>query len=459
MRKSGVLWILMFMVGLGLAPQARAQGDVSDRVTRLEREVEQLKRALAQGADSAQLTVLREQIEAITRELEEIRLGTDVVGPAVESEHGFGPAASKVYRVGQGVSIGGYGEVLYENFASSREDDAPSGKTDRFDALRGIVYVGYKFNDRILFNSEIEFEHANTEQAGEVSVEFAYLDYMLNDKFGLRGGMLLTPMGFLNELHEPPIFLGTKRPETERQIIPSTWRENGVGVFGEAGGLEFRAYLMTGLDAIGGGSSKAEGFEASGLREGRQNGSKSVAEDFAVTARVDYRFPRGLTIGTSTFAGNAGQNNLDSAGTEIDATTFIWEGHLQYRAHGFDIRGLFALATVDDVAQINQVRGFTGNESVGERLIGGYVQAGYDVLQSLPTSHQLIPYVRFEALNPQDDVPAGFEADPALNQTIVTIGAEWKPVPNVVLKSDYMIRSNDADTGVNQFNVALGYLF
>jgi hypothetical protein len=138
---------------------------------------------------------------------------------------GFGPAAAKVYKIQQGVSIGGYGEVLYENFAAERENDTASGVTDQFDALRAIVYVGYKFNDRLLFNSELEWEHGTTSQGGEASIEFAYLDYMLTPNFGFRGGLLLPPMGLVNELHEPPIFLGTTRPATEQAIIPSTWRE------------------------------------------------------------------------------------------------------------------------------------------------------------------------------------------------------------------------------------------
>ncbi len=93
----------------------------------------------AQERDTTEIERLKRQVEAITRELEELRLGRDVVVEADTSLYGFGPAASKVYKVEQGVSIGGYGEVLYENFAGTREDDAPSGLTDQLDALRAIV--------------------------------------------------------------------------------------------------------------------------------------------------------------------------------------------------------------------------------------------------------------------------------------------------------------------------------
>jgi hypothetical protein len=409
--------------------------------------------AAAQERDTTNLKQIREQLEAITRELEELRLGKDVVVEADTGVYGFGPAASKIYKVRQGVSFGGYGEVLYENFAGSREDDQPSGEVDRIDALRAILYAGYKFSDRILFNSELEFEHGSTEDGGSVSIEFAYLDYRVSPRFGVRAGLLLPPMGFINERHEPPTFLGARRPETERQIIPSTWRENGIGVFGAAGDVSYRAYLVNGFDATG--------FAADGLRDGRQNGAEAAAENFGAVGRVDYDGVLGLTVGTSAYVGNSGQGAvLPSDPTRtVSAQTFIWDLHGEYKVRGFDLRGLLALATLDDAAEINELNTLTGPASVGERMVGYYFQGGYDVLRGSRSGQQLLPYLRYERVNTQDKVPDGFLADPATDRSLVTVGAMWKPVPNVSLKADYQIVSNDADTGVNQLNVNLGYLF
>jgi hypothetical protein len=409
--------------------------------------------AAAQEPDTADIRRLEAQVEAITGELEELRLGRDLVVEADTSVYGFGPAASKVYKVRQGVSLGGYGEVLYENFAATREDDTPSGANDRLDALRAIVYIGYKFSDKILFNSELEFEHGSTEDGGSVSIEFAYLEYRLSPGFGLRAGLLLPPMGFINEVHEPPAFLGARRPETERQIIPSTWRESGVGFFGDAGDISYRVYLVNGFDA--------SGFSATGIRGGRQNGAEATAENFGVVGRFDYNALLGLTVGTSAYLGNSGQGEVlpsDPTST-LGAQTFIWEGHAQYRARGFDFSGLLAFSTVDDVSDINALIGLTGDASVGERLIGWYLQGGYDVLRGGRSGHQLVPYVRYEQLDTQDRVPEGFTASLENDRRLLTFGAMWKPLLNVSLKADYQVVSNQADTGVNQLNVNLGYLF
>ena len=130
-----------------------------------------------------------------------------------------------------------------------------------------------------------------------------------------------------------------------------------------------------------------------------------------------------------------------------------------YRARGFDFRGLFAVSTVGDVASLNAANGFTGAESIGERLIGWYVQGGYDVLRSARTEVQLKPYIRYEAINTQDAVPDGFVADPANDQQLVTLGAQVLPIPNIAAKVDYTIRSNGADAGLNGLNVSLSYMF
>ena len=54
-------------------------------------------------------------------------------------------------------------------------------------------------------------------------------------------------MGFINEIHEPPFYHGVIRPEVEQRIIPTTWREGGVGIFGTlAPGLDYRCYVLNG---------------------------------------------------------------------------------------------------------------------------------------------------------------------------------------------------------------------
>ena len=211
------------------------------------------------------LDELRRRLDLLAEEVERLRSGeVSLTGLSADEARAIGlaPSASATYGRGQGLSIAGYGEMLYENFGSENEAGAPAGVGTQLDFLRAIVYTGYRFNDRFLFNSEIEIEHAD-----EISIEFAYIDYQAHEHFGVRGGMLLLPMGLVNEFHEPTVFLGTERPVTENRIIPSTWRENGGGVYGSIDRVTFRAYVVNGFDGAR--------FSSNGVRDGRQNGGKA----------------------------------------------------------------------------------------------------------------------------------------------------------------------------------------
>ncbi|MEJ2109261.1 MAG: hypothetical protein P8Z37_04980 [Acidobacteriota bacterium] len=355
-----------------------------------------------------QIEELHRQIGILAEEVEKLRSGEQEVEITSEqaASMGLGPSAAKVYQKRQGVSIAGYGEMLYENFSDETQSGMDANKTSQLDFLRAILYTGYRFNDRFVLNSEIEFEHASTGKGGEVSVEFAYLEYMANNHLNVRGGLLLIPMGLTNEYHEPVAFLGARRSETESQIIPTTWREGGVGVLGSAGIFSYRAYLVNGMDATG--------YGASGIRGGRQKGAKAKAEDFAFVGRVDVNPSPGMIFGGSLYIGGAGQGQIMESSQNYNVRTTIGEVHVQF---------------------------------------------GYNVLSQHMDRLRLTPYYRFEKLNTQSRVPEGYDKDPARDREIHTAGLEFRPITNIVIKGEHQWNRNQAGTGINQFNINLGYNF
>jgi hypothetical protein len=403
---------------------------------------------------------LERTVEVLADELERTRTEMAVPEEAeLESIYGLGPAASKIYGVTRGLSVGGYGDSNYQHFFG----DA-AGESDRWDLLRTVLYVGYKFSDRIVFNSEIEFEHATTEatessDGGSVSVELASLDFFVRDWANARAGLLLLPLGFINEIHEPTNFYGVLRPDVETQIIPSTWRENGAGVFGQLFGdrLQYRMYAVTGLNAAG--------FTSSNLRDARQQGSEALAEDMAFTARVDWTPLDPLTIGGSVFVGDAGQDQVLAGAPLPDALTTLWEVHGQYQSHGWHVRGLFAMADIDDAGTLTAVLRNAGNigptETIASRMLGGYAEIAYELMPWLrPMSEMsLTPFYRFERYDTQYRVPSGFAADPSKAIWNHTIGLQFEPIPNVVIKTDVRLRDADAGGIANEFNLGLGFAF
>ena len=435
--------------------------DLQSKLEELERRLQQLEQQhsdpvptpSARPSVQDDLRELRRQLDILAEEVEKVRSGEPAleITPEAAQALGLGPSAASVYRKQRGVSVAGYGEMLYQNFAGHNQEGQPVNKGTQLDFLRSILYAGYRFNDKFLFNSEIEFEHASTSIAGSASVEFAYLDYVASDHLTLRGGLLLVPMGLVNEFHEPNVFLGARRPQTERRIIPSTWRENGFGVVGSYGPIQYRAYGINGLNG-----SK---FGSNGLRGGRQKGSSAKASDLAFVGRVDVTPTAGVLVGGSLYRGGSDQGQFQVENRELNVDTTIGEVHAQVRARGFDLRGLYAHASLEDVVALNQVLSLQGNQSVGQTLQGGYLQFGYDVLSSFRQDVALTPYYRFEKLDTQKKVPALFWKNPARDRVFHTVGLEFRPIYGIVVKTDYEWIQNEADTGLSQFNLALGYAF
>ncbi len=395
---------------------------------------------------------LERKTDVLSQEVEKLRTNLAIPEEAkYKSAYGLGPAASKIYQIGKGLSIGGYGEAMYQNYVG----DKAANNTNNADLERVVLYAGYKFSDSILFNSEIEFEHATTgegaEVKGEVSVEFAALDFFIDPLANIRTGLVLMPMGFINQIHEPPFFFGNNRPEVERRIIPSTWREMGVGLFGQiTPSLTYTTYLVNGLDA--------GGFRSSGLRDGRGVGSEAKSEDFGYVGRLDYTplALTGVTIGGSAYVGNSGQNQI-YAGTKADVFTQLYEGHLQWKYRGLEFRTLGSWGHIDNADILSVAAG----QTIGSENYGWYSEIGYDVMPLLiPASLQyLAPFFRYEKMDTIAKAPNGFADDLRQDRQIYQFGLQYKPIPNVVIKADYRNFSAKQGNLPDDFNLGFGFIF
>lgn len=390
-------------------------------------------------------------------EVEELQHKTNVLSEAVESMrtalvlpdkkelksiYGLGPAASKVYQVDQGLSIGGYGEMNYQALVADK-----GSKNDNADVERFILYLGYKFNDSIILNSELEFEHSSTSKSGSVSVEMLSLDFLIDPMVNIRAGLTLTPMGFLNLIHEPPFYFGNNRPEVERRIIPSTWRNISAGLFGQiTPEVNYTMYAVTGLNA--------EGFSSKGIRGGRQKGSKAIAEDWAFVGRLDYAPSAvpGLVLGASSYLGDSGQDQVGAA-----VFTQLYEAHMEWKFHGLETRVLGSWGHVGDAAVLSALKG----ETIGSSNYGVYAEVAYDILPLIfeGTSQYLAPFFRYEKFDTIATAPNGFTDDLFYDQDIFQVGFNYKPIPEVVIKFDYRNRNAKEGTVPDEVNIGFGFVF
>jgi hypothetical protein len=455
--KSGILSALVALnAPVNALEKPQTMEDMWKIIQAQQKQIDEMKSGIAAApAKTAGTDVknLERKTDVLSQEVEKLRTNLTIPDEVkYKSAYGLGPAASKVYQVGKGLSIGGYGEANYQ--ATTGDEKA---KKDNADFERLVLYTGYKFTDNILFNSELEFEHGSTEKGGSVSVEFAALDFFIDPMANVRAGMVLMPMGFVNLIHEPPFYFGNNRPEVERQILPSTWRDIGVGLFGEIlPNLTYTTYVVNSLNAAN--------FNADGIRSSRQQGSQAKAEDLAFVGRVDYApsVVPGLSFGGSAYLGNSGQNQTftdlkTKAKQNVNAFTQLYEGHVQWKYHGLEFRTLGSWGHIDDAAVLSAAKG----QTIGEENYGWYSEVGYDILPLLNpnTTQYLAPFFRYEQMDTIASAPTGFSDDEAKNKQIYQFGLQYKPIPNVVIKADY--RNFTAKKGKlpDDFNLGFGFIF
>jgi len=382
--------------------------------------------AALMAQENNEIKSLKEEMEVLKEEMRKLRL--EISAPEVteyRSYTGLGPAASKALINPKGVSIGGYGEVWFTRNPSTK----PSTE---FDTFRFIIYLGYSFTEKLKFNSEIEIEHAfveaGEEDGGEVAIEFAFIDYRINNNLGVRGGMVLVPVGITNEYHEPPTYFSVRQPYLEKTLFPFTWRENGVGLYGNAGPVEFRAYVINGLRA-----KKGSYSPGNPIKKLRQNGSEAVADQLAFTGRVDLNLPLNLKIGASTFISGV----QDPSGNSLGTVSLI-SPHLWWQYAGFDIRvvGSYAQTSGADRISAQLDDGSGAPEVFPVRMQGFYAQVAYNVLRFVDTDQELYIFGKYEDINPYAQVPTGMTAPAGKSFKVYNAGLAYKPHPLVSLKAD-----------------------
>ena len=335
-----------------------------------------------------------------------------------------------------------------------------SGQPNQLDFHRFILLFGHTFSPRIKFWSEVEIEHVfmeGGEEGGELAIEQAYLDFFMKPELNFRAGVLLAPVGIINERHEPPAFYGVERPFVDTVVIPTTWFDAGFGIHGDLGrGFSYKLYGMAPPDATG--------FSAEeGIRGGLQKGFLSTVNDLGVTGRVEYRGVPRLTLGSSFFVANTGfrfPNKTPNLNLNPRLSLFEFDG--RYRWQRFEFRSEFAQLWTSQTAELNraleQQMGF--NPNFARSQLGYYGEAAYHVLPFRKTL-DVAPFFRFERFNTQHRMAQGFQPLPQFDRTAYTLGFSLRPSPDVALKLDYQFMRNRSEVIPirNRFNVGIGWWF
>ncbi len=387
--------------------------------------------------ESAEIQSLKEQIQELREitqtlidETSDLKTGFSyTVADKDKTYSGLGAAASKVYFSKSPLSIGGYGEMYFAN----RVDEDGSAQST-LDIYRFIPYIGYKFSDDIILNTEIEFEHGGAKpgESGYAIIEFMYLDFLINKHANIRAGNFLVPVGLISEKHEPTLFSTVQRPNTAKYLIPTTWNESGVMVYGDI--AENLSYKLAAISALQTGVNGDKW-----LRDGRGGTFKQTDATLGFVARVDYSGINGLLLGGSTYIAPALHG--------VNSNLYMGEVHIDYQKDGARLYGTYTKTLRSNAENI-------AADAV-KSARGGYINLSYDIL-ALTSSEKSMPvFIQYESINPQEEKADGTSA---YFRKTTTIGINYFPHEQVILKLDYAMQdfgSDDTDTA----SISMGFIF
>jgi FtsZ-binding cell division protein ZapB len=270
--------------------------------------------------------IAMETIQQLKAELNELKAAVKMQGEVQEASVGRIAKAAKKFEK---IHLGGYGELHYKE----HETDGGS-KTKNVDAHRFVLFFGYDYNEKVRFRSEFELEHglvadtADGSNGGEVELEQMYIEIDLTDETTTQAGVILLPVGILNENHEPPTFYGVERNDVEKYLIPSTWWAAGVKIAHKmSNGITLEAMVSEGL----------KGATSTYIRDGRQKSADADASKLAYTARITYTGMPGLKA--SLFFNHQSDFTQDST-DNIEEMDMIGATAIYNFGDGFEVRAL-----------------------------------------------------------------------------------------------------------------------
>jgi hypothetical protein len=339
-------------------------------------------------------------------------LGTSASGEENLRSELSGSIHDKPYLLGQTgrVSVGGYMDMEFEWNESG---------TSTFDQHRFIPFITGHVSDRVTVSAEIEFEHGGqvgtSSGDGEIKLEYAVMDFKLSSVLAFRGGVILSPLGSFNLLHDSPLNDLTSRPVITRQLIPTTLSESGMGflgnaALGEEGTVSYQAYFVNGFneDIINNDGQLR-------VRGGRGSQKVDNNQDKAITARLGYSPLLGTNLGFSIHTGKYDNN-----------------GEHRLTISAFDAKVVFGpLEIQGELASVRADIEKTVYANAAEKQFGGYSQVNYHILHDALLKGSVITLVvRGDWVDYDTDSSGDAEEG-------YTVGFNFRPTEETVFKVDY----------------------
>ena len=439
--------IALLLIGAPASALAATEAEITAQLERMQREIDGLRAEVQRmKAEKAAPPAARAPSTAPQ--------AADTNASTASSYASLTTSDAKAATSEPATTLSGYGEINYNRPRINAADA-------QLDVRRAVLGLAHRFTDKTRLNMEIEIEHAvvSAGDSGEVALEQLYIAHQLTPEIGLQTGLFLIPAGLINRNHEPTAYYGVERNFVETAIIPSTWREVGVGVVGTpfagfARGLEWNVGITSGFDLNKWDSTSSDGRE-SPLGSIHQEGQKARARNLSSYVALDYKGIPSLLVGGSIFSGRVGHGQPDFAARNARVT--LWDGHVRWTPGRWDLSAVYAKGTISGARDLNLT--FVGNPTpVPREFFGWYLQGAYTLWSNGESSvSSFVRYERFNTASKIDDLPPGLGFDPTPTERVATVGLSYRLNPGVVFKADY--QKFKVDPSRDRYNIGLGYAF
>jgi hypothetical protein len=392
-----------------------------------------------------------------------------------ETQSGLPIAASKIYFSDSKFTFSGYGESNYINYFGNKNTQSEDLELYMTNMQRFVAYVAFKPKKWLVLYAEIFAEYMN-DGSKERHFEFqpeVFADFLFSEKFNLRVGTHQAQLGYINNSDEPVMFYTVNRPEVERIIIPSTWIDLGVMAYGKFNkNLKWSSSLYQGLDP-----SELKG--TTWIRRGRADALRFNFEGFTANSSLKYTGIKNVEL-----ALNGIYSKISNG--KITSNTYLLSSYLRTELKHWSFMLLGAYGGTDNTSGLfeltRQVSPYNIGQVLGSNVYGCYAEVGYDIWpllkgkQSskgqknnvfLKSSEIKLPlFIRYERLNTHNKIDESLRNESVFQSdlTAVTIGANFNPRRNIVVKTNYQFRTNkiplaDGSYEGNRFEIGLGFIF
>lgn len=381
-------------------------------------------------------------------------------------------------------SLHGYGAVNYNSYNWQTD----TAKRNNIDLERFVLEPTFKFSKSLSLNAELEIEHGGTgssvefdrfeefgefefeiEKGGEVNLEQLNIEWNYKNYLNVKGGRIKVPIGFYYKFDEPTEYFTPLISETESHLLPTSWTEFGISLFGYLDKKHKFNYVTGIVNSLDNSAFSSSTW----IKRGNQKRFETVnAENWAGFLRLDYQLNKHILLGIATYFGNT-TDNRPKPDIKIPGYVSLSEFHTAILYKALEVKTLILFGELSNAEKISEAnRNLSNNLNakrtpIGSSVLGIYGELGIDILKIFKTNiiskqeDALILYGRIDYYDSMYTTEGNIFNNPRWERTVWSIGLNYRPIEEIIIKTSYSSRRFGIPQRnlENTFTLGFGFAF